>query len=60
MSKRVPRMPKLGGREVERITFCKPGLVIVGPDAPWIECSITDISASGVWPVPIKTLGLVD
>jgi hypothetical protein len=31
-----------------RVDFPKPGFVILEPDAPWIECSIADISEGGV------------
>jgi hypothetical protein len=41
-------MPGLGDRKEKRVDFQKPGFVILEPDAPWIECSITDISAGGV------------
>ena len=41
-------MPRLGDRKEKRITFQTPGFVILEPDGAWIECSITDISASGV------------
>jgi hypothetical protein len=38
----------IGNRKAKRIDFRKPGFVILAPDAPWIECWMTDISASGV------------
>ena len=38
----------IGNRKAKRIDFRKPGFVILDPDAPWIECWMTDISATGV------------
>jgi hypothetical protein len=46
-----------------RVNLHKPGFVIPAPDAPWIECTIVDISEKGVsldvgaLPVP-KLFGL--
>jgi hypothetical protein len=38
----------LGERRHERIEFQRSGFIIPAPDAPWIECFITDVSESGV------------
>ena len=35
-------------RKHPRVDFPRPGFVILEPDAPWIECSIADISEGGV------------
>src|SRR5215813_5494961 len=53
----------LGGRKHVRVSLHKPGFVIPAPDAPWIECTITEVSEKGVCldvgalPVP-KLFGL--
>jgi hypothetical protein len=53
----------LGARKHVRVNLHKPGFVIPAPDAPWIECTILDISEKGVCldvgslPVP-KLFGL--
>ena len=53
----------LGARKHVRINLHKPGFVIPAPDAPWIECTIVDVSEKGVsldvgsLPVP-KLFGL--
>src|ERR1700759_5215043 len=53
----------LGARKHVRVNLHKPGFVIPAPDAPWIECTIVDISEKGVCldvgslPVP-KLFGL--
>jgi hypothetical protein len=40
-------MPRLGDRNEKRVNFQKPALSSWSR-MPWIECSITDISAGGV------------
>ena len=53
----------LGARKHVRVNLHKPGFVIPAPDAPWIECTIIDVSERGVsldvgsLPVP-KLFGL--
>ena len=53
----------LGGRKHVRVNLHKPGFIIPAPDAPWIECTIMDVSEKGVCldvgslPVP-KLFGL--
>ena len=53
----------LGGRKHVRVNLHKPGFIIPAPDAPWIECTIIDVSEKGVCldvgslPVP-KLFGL--
>ncbi len=53
----------LGARRHVRVNLHKPGFVIPAPDAPWIECTIIDVSEKGVCldvgslPVP-KLFGL--
>jgi hypothetical protein len=53
----------LGARRHVRVNLHKPGFVIPAPDAPWIECTILDVSEKGVsldvgsLPVP-KLFGL--
>ncbi len=53
----------LGARKHVRVNLHKPGFVIPAPDAPWIECTIVDVSEKGVClevgslPVP-KLFGL--
>jgi len=53
----------LGARKHVRVNLHKPGFVIPTPDAPWIECTILDVSEKGVCldvgslPVP-KLFGL--
>ena len=53
----------LGARKHVRVNLHKPGFVIPAPDAPWIECTILDVSEKGVCldvgslPVP-KLFGL--
>ena len=38
----------LGARKHTRVNLHKPGFVIPTPDAPWIECTIIDVSNKGV------------
>jgi hypothetical protein len=38
----------LGARKHLRVNLHKPGFVIPAPDAPWIECTILDVSEEGV------------
>jgi len=38
----------LGARKHVRVNLDKPGFVIPAPDAPWIECTIVDVSEQGV------------
>ena len=38
----------LGERKHVRIDLHKPGYIIPAPDAPWIECTIIDVSEKGV------------
>jgi hypothetical protein len=53
----------LGERKHVRIDLNKPGYLIPAPDAPWIECTIVDVSERGAcldvgaMPVP-KVFGL--
>ncbi len=53
----------LGARKHVRVNLHKPGFVIPAPDAPWIECTIIEVSERGVsldvgsLPVP-KLFGL--
>jgi len=37
----------LGTRKHVRVNLHKPGFVIPAPDAPWIECTIVDVSEKG-------------
>jgi hypothetical protein len=37
----------LGGRKHVRIGLHKPGFLIPAPDAPWIKCTILDVSENG-------------
>jgi hypothetical protein len=37
----------LGARKHVRVDLNKPGFLIPAPDAPWIECTILEISDSG-------------
>jgi len=41
-------MAKRVERKHDRIEFRRPCFVILEPDAPWIECTIADISEGGV------------
>jgi hypothetical protein len=36
-----------GARKHVRVDLHKPGFLIPAPDAPWIECTILDVSDSG-------------
>jgi hypothetical protein len=53
----------LGARNHVRVNLHKPGFLIPAPDAPWIECTILEVSEEGVsldvgaLPVP-KLFGL--
>jgi hypothetical protein len=53
----------LGARKYVRVNLHKPGFIIPAPDAPWIECTILEVSEKGVCldvgslPVP-KLFGL--
>jgi hypothetical protein len=53
----------LGERKHFRIDLHQPGFLIPAPDAPWIECTIIDVSENGAcldvgaMPVP-KIFGL--
>jgi hypothetical protein len=38
----------LGARRHVRVDIYKPGFLIPAPDAPWIECTILDVSHNGV------------
>jgi hypothetical protein len=38
----------LGARRHVRVDLYKPGFLIPAPDAPWIECTIVDVSEQGV------------
>jgi hypothetical protein len=38
----------LGRRKHVRVNLYKPGFVIPAPDAPWIECTIIDVSEKGI------------
>ena len=37
----------LGARKHVRVNLHKPGFLIPAPDAPWIECTIIDVSEKG-------------
>jgi hypothetical protein len=37
----------LGARKQARVELQKPGFLIPAPDAPWIECTIVDVSDGG-------------
>jgi PilZ domain len=37
----------LGARKHVRVDLYKPGFLIPAPEAPWIECTILDVSDSG-------------
>ena len=39
---------ELGRRKCHRVNFERSAFIILAPDAPWIECSILDISETGV------------
>jgi hypothetical protein len=43
----VGKNTELGERKHSRIEFQKTGFVILGPDGPWIECSLLNISDGG-------------
>jgi hypothetical protein len=38
----------LGARKQVRVDLHKPGFLIPAPDAPWIECTILEVSDEGV------------
>jgi hypothetical protein len=38
----------LGTRKGVRVDLYTTGFLILAPDAPWIECTIVDVSADGV------------
>jgi hypothetical protein len=38
----------LGARKEVRVDLHKPGFLIPAPDAPWIECTILEVSDNGV------------
>src|ERR1700759_2797475 len=38
----------LDARRHVRVNLYKPGFLIPAPDAPWIECTIVDVSEKGV------------
>ena len=38
----------LGARKHKRVEYQRSGFIIPAPDAPWIECSIRDVSESGL------------
>jgi hypothetical protein len=38
----------LGTRRSARVDLYTTGFLILAPDAPWIECTIVDVSAHGV------------
>lgn len=38
----------LGARKYVRVDLYKPGFLIPAPDAPWIECTIIEVSDEGV------------
>jgi hypothetical protein len=38
----------LGARRHVRVNLYKPGFLIPAPEAPWIECTIIDVSETGV------------
>jgi hypothetical protein len=44
----VRRQKDLGERRHARIEYQRSGFIIPAPDAPWIECFITDVSESGL------------
>jgi hypothetical protein len=39
---------ELGSRRSARVDLYTTGFVIPAPEAPWIECTIVDVSANGV------------
>lgn len=39
---------ELGSRKSVRVDLYTTGFVIPAPEAPWIECTIVDVSANGV------------
>jgi len=57
---------ELGKRKHNRVEFYKRGFLIPTPDAPWIECTIVDVSDSGdwssvrVWWPPSAQMGLAE
>jgi hypothetical protein len=44
----VKKEQELGRRKSHRVNFERSAFIILVPDAPWIECSIIDISETGV------------
>jgi PilZ domain len=44
----VKKEQELGRRKSLRVNFERSAFIILVPDAPWIECSIIDISETGV------------
>jgi hypothetical protein len=38
----------LGARKQVRVDLHKPGFLIPAPDAPWIECTVVEVSDEGV------------
>lgn len=59
----MARQRKISGARKVRIELNKPGFLIPAPDAPWIECTVVEVSEDGVCldvgalPVP-KLFGL--
>jgi len=44
----VKQRTELGSRRSVRVDLYTTGFVIPAPDAPWIECTIIDVSENGV------------
>lgn len=42
------RRKDLGAHKHVRVNLHKPGFLIPAPDAPWIECTIIEVSEKGV------------
>lgn len=44
----VKKERELGRRKRHRVNFERFAFIILEPDSPWIECSILDISETGI------------
>ena len=44
----MARRSKLRAEKKVRVDLQQPGFLIPAPDAPWIECTITEVSDEGV------------
>jgi hypothetical protein len=38
----------LGARKQQRVDYHRTGFIIPAPDAPWVECTICDVSEGGI------------